>query len=228
MMDRSLVLCSAGLDSAVLVALEARDRAVQPVYVKVGLAWEAAEGALVDRLVDALNRAPARSGRIAPAARLTVDMRDVYPAAHWAVRGTPPAYDSPDEEVYLEGRNVVLLAKAAVFAAREGIARIALGPLAANPFPDATPEFFSTMARALSLGLDQPLDIVTPLAHLHKEDVIALGAALDVPFELTMSCMSPEEGRHCGRCSKCRERQYGFRDAGIADPTDYAATRSSG
>lgn len=220
-MDRSLVLCSAGLDSAVLVALEACERLVQPVYVSVGLAWEAAERALLDRLVDALNRAPARHGRIAPAVRLTVGMLDVYPAAHWAVRGTPPAYDSPDEEVYLEGRNVVLLAKAAVFAARERISRIALGPLAANPFPDATPEFFHTMARALSLGLDRPLEIVTPLSHMHKEDVIKLGAELDVPFELTMSCMNPVGERHCGKCSKCRERHYGFRDAGMEDPTEY-------
>ncbi len=224
-MERSLVLCSAGLDSAVLVALEARERLVQPVYVSVGLAWEAAERALVDRLVDALNRAPARQGRIAPAVRLGVEMLDVYPAAHWAVRGTPPAYDSPDEEVYLEGRNIVLLAKAAVFAARERISRIALGPLAANPFPDATPEFFQAMARALSLGLDRTLEIVTPLSHLHKEDVIRLGAKLDVPFELTMSCMNPVEGRHCGKCSKCRERHYGFRDAGMEDPTKYAVER---
>ncbi len=224
-MERSLVLCSAGLDSAVLVALEARERLVQPVYVSVGLAWEAAERALVDRLVDALNRAPARQGRIAPAVRLGVEMLDIYPAAHWAVRGTPPAYESPDEEVYLEGRNIVLLAKAAVFAARERISRIALGPLAANPFPDATPEFFQAMARALSLGLDRTLEIVTPLSHLHKEDVIRLGAKLDVPFELTMSCMNPVEGRHCGKCSKCRERHYGFRDAGMEDPTKYAVER---
>jgi 7-cyano-7-deazaguanine synthase len=221
-MDRSLVLCSAGLDSAVLVALEAREWLVQPVYVSVGLAWEAAERALLDRLAEALNGAAARRGRIAPPVKLEVGMLDVYPSAHWAVRGTPPAYDSPDEEVYLEGRNVVLLAKAAVFAARERISRIALGPLAANPFPDATPEFFQTMARALSLGLGRSLDIVTPLAHLHKADVIKLGVELDVPFQLTMSCMNPVDGRHCGRCSKCRERHYGFRDAGIEDGTEYA------
>jgi 7-cyano-7-deazaguanine synthase len=221
-MDRSVVLCSAGHDSAVLVALEARERPVQPVYVSVGLAWEAGERALLDRLVEGLNRDPARSGRIAPPVRLTVGMLDVYPAAHWAVRGTPPAYDSPDEDVYLEGRNVVLLAKAAVFAAREGLSRIALGPLAANPFPDATPEFFATMARALSLGLDRTLEIVTPLSHMHKEDVIRLGAELRVPFELTLSCMNPVNGRHCGQCSKCRERHYGFRDAGMEDPTEYS------
>lgn len=222
-MDTSLVLCSAGLDSAVLVALEARERRVQPVYVSVGLAWEAAERATLDRLLPAL----ARDTRIAPAARLTVDMLDVYPAAHWAVRGTPPRYDSPDEEVYLEGRNIVLLSKAAVFAARERITRVAIGPLAGNPFPDATQEFFGAMARALSIGLDHPIDVVAPLASLTKADVIGLGLTLKVPLELTMSCMNPQGNLHCGRCSKCRERLEAFREVGVEDPARYAATSSA-
>ena len=40
---------------------------------------------------------------------LTVDMRDVYPPHHWAIRGEAPGFDTPDEDVYLDGRNVVLL-----------------------------------------------------------------------------------------------------------------------
>ena len=96
-----------------------------------------------------------------------------------------------------------------------------LGPLAGNPFPDATPRFFETMARALSIGLAWDVAIKTPLAALHKSDVIARGAALGVPFELTLSCMQPVDGMHCGRCSKCRERRDGFLEAGVADPTRY-------
>jgi 7-cyano-7-deazaguanine synthase len=218
-MEPSVVLCSSGLDSAVLVALEAQERCVKPVYVSVGLAWESAERAMNGRLLPALGP----EGRIAPLVQLSVEMRDVYPAAHWAVRGTPPAYDSPDEEVYLEGRNIVLLSKAAVFAAREHITRVALGPLAGNPFPDATQDFFSAMARALSIGLDRPIDVVTPLASMTKADVIRLGLTLGVPFELTMSCMNPQGELHCGTCSKCRERKDAFGEAGVTDPARYAA-----
>ena len=218
-MDRSVVLCSAGLDSAVLVALEAQDRNVVPVYVSVGLAWEDAERAMLDALLPAL---PAQD-RLAPIVHLAVEMRDVYPAAHWAVRGTPPNYDSPDEEVYLEGRNIVLLSKAGVLAAREGITRLALGPLSGNPFPDATPEFFGAMARTLSIGLDHPIDVVTPLAAMRKADVIRLGMSLGVPLALTLSCMSPIDGQHCGGCSKCRERHDAFLEAGVEDPTAYRA-----
>jgi 7-cyano-7-deazaguanine synthase len=213
------VLCSGGLDSVVLVAHEAQAADVQPIYVSVGLAWEPAELAVLGRLAGTR----AFGARVRSLATLDMTMRDVYPATHWALRGTPPAYDTPDEDVYIAGRNIVLLSKAAVFCAGAGIHRIAMGPLAGNPFPDATAEFFAAMARALSLGLDHRIEVATPFAALHKADVIGLGVRLQVPLELSMSCMNPRGGLHCGLCSKCRERRDAFRQAGVPDLTAYAA-----
>jgi 7-cyano-7-deazaguanine synthase len=149
-------------------------------------------------------------------------MREVYPPTHWAVVGRPPAYDTPDEDVYLEGRNIILIAKAAVLCARRGVSRLVLGPLAGNPFPDATGAFFTAMAQAMSLGLAHPMAIDTPLSSLHKEDVVRLGLELGVPLDRTLSCMQPRGDRHCGRCSKCRERRDAFRAAGVGDRTTYA------
>jgi 7-cyano-7-deazaguanine synthase len=217
--DPIAVLCSGGLDSVVLVADLAQESGVQPIYVSVGLAWEAAELDVLRRLA----ATPAFGGRVRPFVRLEITMRDVYPASHWAVRGAPPAYDTPDEDVYLAGRNIVLLSKAAVYCASAGIHRVAIGPLAGNPFPDATPAFFTAMAHALSLGLDHRIEIAAPFAALHKADVVRLGTRLGVPLELSLSCMSPRDGRHCGECSKCRERRDAFDEAGIPDRTDYAA-----
>lgn len=210
-MPRTAVLFSGGLDSAVLLARELEghesQRGTQPIHVRSGLAWEDAEARTIQRLLEK----PPFAGRVAPLITLTVDMREVYPQTHWAVTGTPPAYDTPDEDVYLEGRNIVLISKAAVLCARLKIERLALGPLEGNPFPDATPEFFSAISRAMSLGLGQPLDVVAPLALMQKEDVIRLGRLLGVPLELTLSCMNPQAGdTPCGRCSKCRERDQAF------------------
>ena len=220
-MAASCALFSGGLDSAVLLALERRTHApVLPVHVRAGLAWEDAERRAIDRLL----ASPAYASGLLPLAALTVDMRDVYPPDHWAVTGQPPSYDTPDEDVYQDGRNIVLISKAAVLCARMGVSRLALGPLAGNPFPDATPEFFQTIGRALSLGLGRTIDVVTPLAHLHKDGVVRLGVELGVPLDLTLSCMNPQGGRHCGACSKCRERQDAFAAAGTADPTIYART----
>jgi 7-cyano-7-deazaguanine synthase in queuosine biosynthesis len=101
------VLFSSGLDSAVLAASEARTHDVHPLYVSTGLAWEGEELAAVDRLL----AAPAFKG-MASIARLTFTVADLYPPTHWALRGTPPAFDTPDEDVYLTGRNIILLSKA--------------------------------------------------------------------------------------------------------------------
>jgi len=169
---------------------------------------------------------------VEPLVELRFDMRDIFPATHWAVRGEPPAFDTPDEDVYLDGRNVILLSKAAVYmaatfpraAAGQEAWGILLGTLAGNPFPDATPSFFAAIARALSLGLARPIAVEAPFAALHKSDVIRRGLELGVPLELTLSCMQPRDGLHCGRCSKCRERRDAFRDAGVSDPTRYRQT----
>lgn len=225
------VLLSGGLDSAVLLADEAARQAgvdVQPIYVSVGLAWEDAERSIVSQLMAS---APFRD-RVRPLVSLTVDMRDVYAATHWAVEGKPPAYHTPDEDVYLPGRNVVLLGKAGVYCAAAHIDRIVLGTLGHNPFPDATRAFRAAMASALSLGLAHALQIDAPYADTSKADVIRRGAALGVPFTLTLSCMAPVSeapeaagARHCGRCSKCRERHDAFIEAGVDDPTPYADER---
>jgi len=231
------VLLSGGLDSAVLAADEASRGEMHPIYVSVGLAWEAAERAIVARFLE-----HARLGaRARPLVSLSVDMRDVYAATHWAMTGHPPAYHTPDEDVYLPGRNVVLLGKAAVYCAAAKIDRLVIGTLAHNPFPDATPAFRAAMARALSLGLDRPLQLDAPYADTEKADVIRRGPAPGVPFDLTLSCMNPPAGSihpsalspqpsalHCGECSKCRERHDAFLQAGIPDPTVYASTANLG
>jgi 7-cyano-7-deazaguanine synthase len=214
------VLLSGGLDSAVLLADQAARGDVHPIYVSVGLAWEPAELSIVNQLLAA---GPFRD-RIRPLAVLSVDMRDVYAGNHWAVEGRPPSYHTPDEEVYLPGRNIILFGKAGVFCAAAGIDRLVIGTLEHNPFPDATPEFRDAMQRALTLGLAHDLRIEAPFAGRSKADVIRRGVELGVPFDLTLSCMSPHGTTHCGTCSKCRERHDAFLEAGIADPTTYAST----
>jgi len=247
-MSGTAVLLSGGLDSAVLVADEAARAkdAVQPIYISVGLAWEDAERATVARFLGAMRFARA----LRPLVSLSVDMRDVYAATHWALEGRPPSYHTPDEDVYLPGRNVVLLGKAGVFCGAAALDRLVLGTLAHNPFPDATPEFRAAMAQTLSLGLAHPLAIDAPYAGASKADVIRRGIALGVPFEHTMSCMNPRgvrRGRgvrkvvevlepreprepilHCGLCSKCRERHDAFVEVGIDDPTMYEDRRHVG
>lgn len=214
------VLVSGGLDSAVALAEAARERGpVAPVYVRSGTVWEPAERYWLDRFLQTL---PEDS--VIPLTVLEVPVDDLY-GSHWSVSGEdPPGAETPDEAVYLPGRNILLLSKCGVFAAEAGYGSIVMGPLATSPFPDATPEFFEAMGRALGLGmgLGGPLFVETPLAGLTKAEVIHRGK--DLRLDLTFSCLDPvEDRRHCGRCNKCAERRRAFSEAGMEDPTGYAS-----
>jgi 7-cyano-7-deazaguanine synthase len=210
------VLVSGGLDSAVLLVESARaaGRAV-PVFVRAGHVWERAERAALDRFVAAVG-----DPRIAPVRELALPMDDVY-GAHWSTTGEgTPAWDAPWDAVELPGRNLILLAKTFVLAARERWPVLALGTLATNPFPDATPGFFSRLAALASEALRAPIEIVLPFRGLTKADVVRRGAAL--PLDLTLSCARPStSGLHCGTCTKCRERKEAFAAVDIADRTPY-------
>jgi 7-cyano-7-deazaguanine synthase len=79
----------------------------------------------------------------------------------------------------------------------------------------------------MTLGLSHSLEIAAPYAHAGKAEVIRRGAQAGVRLELTLSCMNPLRNggdfpRHCGVCSKCRERHDAFVEAAMTDATDYA------
>lgn len=206
---------SGGMDSAVLAADLARNGfRVLPVYVRFGLRWEDVELAHARRFLESLDHP-----LVDPLTVLELPMGDVY-GTHWSRSGPVPDESSPDEAVYLPGRNILLVSKVAVWCALKGIREIRSGVLSGNPFPDATADFFSTLTQAISAGLDWPIQVIRPYAELKKLDVIRIGR--DFPLEHTFSCLSPVDGGHCGRCNKCAERQKVFRDAGIADLTSYA------
>jgi 7-cyano-7-deazaguanine synthase len=208
------VLCSGGLDSAVLVGHLARQgRVVHPVYVRFGLAWEDVEAAYLRRFL-------ATVPELRPLVDLSLPASDLY-GSHWSVSGTDvPDATTPDEAVYLPGRNVLLLAKSSVWCALNGVRTIALGTLAANPFPDSSRDFFDRLGAVLGLALSSPLEVLTPFATLTKADVLALGS--DLALEQTFSCIAPRDGLHCGACNKCAERRLGFHALGRPDITEYA------
>jgi 7-cyano-7-deazaguanine synthase len=215
--DRVALLLSGGLDSCVLaVDLATTPKEVYPIYIRQGLIWEHIELHWVKRFLDAV-----ANENIRPLRAIELPVRDVYDS-HWSTTGKQmPDYFSEDREVYLPGRNLLLLAKTALFCALNQIPVIVLGPLSANPFPDSTPEFFSKFQEMASLGLNYPLSVQTPYLTLSKADVIRRGSHL--PLQLSFSCISPVGFDHCGACNKCAERRKAFQEAGIEDKTMYHA-----
>jgi 7-cyano-7-deazaguanine synthase len=213
--SRIAVLASGGLDSSVLLADLARHkRHVFPVYVRAGLRWERDELAVLRKFLATL-----RGFKIEPLKLLDLPMTDVA-ADHWSVTGRGvPGFRASTASNYIVGRNLTLLAKAAVFCAHNRIGEVAMAPLEANPFPDARPEFFRAVERAVALGVGLPLKVRAPFVGMSKAQVIRKGRGL--ALGLTLSCAQPRGALHCGACTKCAERIEAFAEAGIQDPTRY-------
>lgn len=213
---RLAVLASGGLDSSVMLAELARGgREVFPIYIRAGLMWERHELGALRSYIRRL-----KLSNIHTVSVLQLPMGDVA-GGHWSMTGRKvPGYRAAVSSNYIVGRNLSLLAKAAIFCAYNRIGEIAMAPLESNPFPDARPEFFRALERAIDLGVGLALKILTPYVGMTKGEVIRRGANL--PLRFTVTCARPEGLTHCGRCTKCAERIEGFRDAGVPDPTEYA------
>lgn len=218
------VLASGGLDSAILLAEATRTYpAVYPVYVRVGSFWEPTEEDHLRRFLASLS-----TRTLHPLVVLSQPVADLY-GSHWSLTGRDvPATDTPDEAVFLPGRNVLLFAKPLLWCALHDVPELATAPLASNPFPDATPEFYDGFAKLVGGAVGGSVRVLRPYADLglHKADVLRRGTGL--PLELTFSCLGPVHGLHCGRCNKCAERRAGFLAAGMRDPTNYAEESCSG
>jgi 7-cyano-7-deazaguanine synthase len=211
------LLLSGGLDSAILLHrfLEHGWR-VQPFYVRSGCVWQPLEQRALTELLAAL--AKPKLGKLI---ELDMPVDDLY-AGHWSMTGEAvPDNRSPDDAVFLPGRNPLLLMKPALWCVMHGISGIGLATLSANPFDDATPEFFARFEAMIEQATGYPFRVVRPFETLSKRCVMKLGQGM--PLELTFSCLAPVGGLHCGRCNKCAERASAFANAGMSDPTTYAA-----
>jgi 7-cyano-7-deazaguanine synthase len=211
------VLVSGGLDSAILLGEAVRAHAaVYPLYLRCGLSYETVEVRYLRRFLRGL-----RARSLKPLQVLEMPVADLY-GRHWSITGrNVPAIGSPDEEVFLPGRNVLLLAKGLLWCHLNHVPALALGSLRTNPFPDATPEFFRDMEQTVNRAVQGLVRLLLPYGKMHKTEVMHRGR--DLPLQHTFSCIHPRRGLHCGRCNKCGERRQAFADAGMTDPTRYAA-----
>ncbi|MEU2232596.1 7-cyano-7-deazaguanine synthase QueC [Streptomyces vietnamensis] len=125
-------------------------------------------------------------------------------------------------------RNAIMLEIAAGAAVAAGADAVAFGAHSGDHaiYPDCRPEFFTLIEASMKAGNEGHIvadfQLVAPFLQLTKADIVREGARLGVPFELTWSCYEGGEV-HCGACGTCVERREAFDEAGVTDPTVYAA-----
>lgn len=210
------VLVSGGIDSSLLLAdLSKQADEVFPVYIRCGYRWENAELHWLEKYIEELD-APVLS----PLIILDLPMKDLH-IRHWSMAGEDvPESDSEATEVYLPGRNLLLISKASVFCVQQKVDTLALGILKGNPFPDASPNFFDELAHVVDEALHSKLTVEAPYLTKTKTEIMKK-AAKSIPLGHTFSCINPVEYYHCGSCNKCAERQQAFAAAKIEDLTGY-------
>jgi len=125
---------------------------------------------------------------------------------------------------FVPGRNLLFLNFAAALAYRRG-ASVLIGGMCETDYsgyPDCRDNTLKALQVAISLGLDSPMTIETPLMWLTKAQTWQLshdlgGQALnDLIIEHTHTCyLGDRQHRHawgygCGNCPACQLRQEGF------------------
>ena len=124
---------------------------------------------------------------------------------------------------FVPGRNLVFLTVAAALADRRGL-EVLVGGMCETDYsgyPDCRRDTIDAMAHALSLGLDKPVVIETPLMALTKADTWALAEELggqplvDLIVEASHTCYRGDRenrqtwGYGCGDCPACELRAVG-------------------
>ncbi len=144
-----------------------------------------------------------------------------------------------DEEIgsgipvtYVPARNTIFLSYGLAWAEVLEAPDIFIGvnALDYSGYPDCRPEYIRAFENMANLAIKATVEgrlritIQAPLIGLTKAEIICRGTALGVDYSLTHSCYDPSpDGKACGGCDSCLLRKKGFREAGIKDPTAYAA-----
>lgn len=210
----ALVLVSGGIDSA------------------VALFWAKRQGWVVHALTfDYPTRPPRESDAVRALAR-AADVEELHAASlPWMAE----AADLPSHlkrnraldrapEGYVPVRNLAFYAIAAYYAEALGARHVVGGHNRTDveTFPDASPGFFRLVDEAIARGAltfrESPFRVELPLAKLTKQEVLALGFDLGVPYEATWSCYWNDRAEPCGGCASCVERKDAFDALGRTDP----------
>lgn len=126
---------------------------------------------------------------------------------------------------YVPFRNAHLLSIATSWGEVLGATAIFIGAVAedSSGYPDCRPQYYEAFNQLIRAGTkpETQLQIVTPVIHMRKSEIVATGNRLGAPLHLTWSCYQHTEIA-CGHCDSCALRLRGFREAGIEDPIPYA------
>lgn len=134
--------------------------------------------------------------------------RSDIPVEETKPEGAPP-------NTFVEGRNMLFLTYAAVYAKTRGITEIVTGVCETDfsGYPDCRDIFVKSLNVTLNLAMDYNFVIHTPLMWLDKAQTWEMAdklGVLDIIYSKTLTCYNGIKGEGCGHCPACTLRRRGY------------------
>jgi 7-cyano-7-deazaguanine synthase len=220
---RAVLCLSGGMDSTVCAAVAARDYDVYAVHFSYGQRTEARELRSAE--------AVARLTGVRELLPLKIDLfRRIGGSALTDTAIAVP--DAPEESAigaeipvtYVPFRNAHFLSAAVSWAEVLGANKVFIGAVEqdSSGYPDCRPAYYEAFNQLIKMGTkDGDIEVITPLIHLKKSEIVRLGVELGAPLHVSWSCYSGET-EACGVCESCVLRLRAFSEAGAVDPIPYA------
>jgi 7-cyano-7-deazaguanine synthase len=225
--ELAIVLVSGGMDSCVAVSIANEEYRLAFLHVNYGQRTEARELRAFNELADHY-RAEKRL-------TISIEHLKVIGGSSLTDKSIPipelsapqSAIQNPQSEIpttYVPFRNAHLLSIAVSWAEVIGATKIFIGAVEedSSGYPDCREVFYQAFNKVIETGTkpETKIEIITPLIHLRKSDIVKEGTKRRAPLHLTWSCYQNND-RACGRCESCTLRLRGFKEAGVDDPIPY-------
>jgi 7-cyano-7-deazaguanine synthase len=223
--DLAVILASGGMDSCVATAIANGCCRLALLHVNYGQRTEERELRSFHQLADHFQVqkrlvVSIEHLKVIGGSALT-DTNIPVPELH--TPNTPPR-TATIRSTYVPFRNAHLLAIATSWAEVIGARKIYIGAVEedSSGYPDCREAFYQAFNKVIEIGTrpETKIEIITPLIHMKKGEIVRKGVELGAPLHLTWSCYQGSE-KACGRCESCALRLKGFREAGVKDPIPY-------
>ncbi|MCH7887275.1 MAG: 7-cyano-7-deazaguanine synthase QueC [Candidatus Marinimicrobia bacterium] len=216
----AVVAVSGGLDSAVATAIAAEKHELALMHINYGNKTEKRELEAFHAIADFYKfnkRFVADIDHLRKIGSSSLTDRNI-PVDDYdpGIRGIPLTY--------VPFRNANILSIAVSWGEVIGASLIYVGMMEEDSagYPDCTEDFISAFNNMIKVGTrpETNIELIAPLIHMTKGEVIKKGLELGAPLELTWSCYRSEEVA-CGKCESCILRLQGYKELGIEDPIKY-------
>ncbi|MDO9577868.1 MAG: 7-cyano-7-deazaguanine synthase QueC [Candidatus Cloacimonadales bacterium] len=219
-MGKSIVLLSGGMDSLVTAAIAKEEcEELYFLHVNYGQRTEVRELRSFRKIKDIFKP---KDVLIADISYLTQIGGSSLTDENIEIKDFQNANEIPN--TYVPFRNTHMIAIAVSWAEIIGADKIYIGAVEedSSGYPDCREKYFKALQKAVNEGTKKEtlIELVTPIIHLRKAEIIKLGATFGAPFDLSWSCYRNNDIA-CGKCDSCVLRVNAFKEAGLKDPIPY-------